>query len=357
MSRGAADEPIPLWGAFDGAPHPSAQTQLIGHDAAEQALLSAYRQGRMHHAWILSGPDGIGKATLAYRMARFLMVNPDPNSASVQCADNLAVDGQHPAARQTMRLAHPDVMVLQRGWNKDRKAFYGEIRVDDVRRAVSFFNTTAGAGGWRVCIIDTADEMNTAATNAVLKVLEEPPPRCLFLLLSSAVRWLLPTIRSRCRLLALEPLSPTDITTVLHSLPDLTGRADEMLIGQAAPAAQGSVRRALDLLDGEGLAAYETLDRIFSSLPHLDMRAAFELAEAVAGRDGEAAFERFAEKVHDWIHARSLQHMVGGGRDVQRWCALWEKSLTQIQEALVYNLDRRPLVLSLLSEMARASRT
>jgi DNA polymerase-3 subunit delta' len=350
-----SDDMIPLWGGLEGAPHPSAQTELIGHETSEMALLDAYRMGRLHHAWILGGSEGAGKATLAYRMARFLMVNPEPSSPQVRDAMSLAVDCNHPAARQTLRLAHPDIMVLQRVWNKDRKVFYNDIRVEDVRRAVSFFSTTAGAGGWRVCIVDTADDLNMAGANALLKVLEEPPPRCLFLILSTAPRRLLPTIRSRCRTLLLEPLTPAHILRILHNLANVTSGSDEAQITLAASAAEGSVRRAVQMLENNGLDVRGTLLGILDSMPHLDARSAYSLAEAVAGRDGEQAFEQVIAQVQDWIHTQTVQEAQEKHGELARWTALWEKNRMAVREAQIFNLDRRPLILSLLSDLAHNS--
>lgn len=353
MSKGS-DEFIPLWGALEGAPHPAEQTQLLGQEQAERGLLDAYRAGRLHHAWLLGGAEGVGKATLAYRMARFLMVNPDPASPQVMDATSLHVDVTHPGARQALRQAHPDIMVLQRIWNKERKVFYTDIRVDDVRRVVGFFNSTAGAGGWRVCIVDTADDLNTASANALLKVLEEPPPRCLFLLLSTAPRRLLPTIRSRCRSLMLEPLQPSAITAILQGMPDISASLEE--INEAASQANGSVRRAVLLLEGESLGTQRDLQVILDSLPHLDRKAAWLLAESLNGREAEQAFERFTAQVQDWIHARVTQDSQSSRAELARWARLWEKSQGLFREAQVFNLDKRPLVLLLLSEMAQASR-
>ncbi|MET0469591.1 MAG: DNA polymerase III subunit delta', partial [Xanthobacteraceae bacterium] len=185
---------------------PRETTVLHGHAEAERALLEAYRGRRFHHAWLIAGPAGIGKATLAYRMARFVLAHPDPRTPAVQRATSLHVDTDHPVARRIAAQAHGDLLVLERTVNEKTNKLRQDIQVDDVRRTVTFFGSTAGEGGWRVAIVDAVDELNREGANALLKILEEPPRRAVLLLVSHSAARVLPTIRSRCRLLALRPL-------------------------------------------------------------------------------------------------------------------------------------------------------
>src|ERR1700736_1609309 len=192
------------------AVHPRETTALFGHRDAETALLNAYRSGRIPHAWLIGGAQGIGKATLAYRMARFVLAHRNPLSPSVQRAETLAVDRSDPVARQITAGAHGGLLVLERGLN-DRGVLRTVITVDETRETISFFGSTAAVDGWRVCIVDTVDELNPNAANALLKILEEPPQRSLFLLVSHSPARALPTILSRCRKLPLRPLSTADV--------------------------------------------------------------------------------------------------------------------------------------------------
>ncbi len=173
-------------------------------------MLNAYRSGRIPHAWLIGGAQGIGKATLAYRMARFVLSHRDPLAPSVQRAETLAVDPSDPVARQITAGAHGGLLVLERGLN-DRGVLRTVITVDETRETISFFGSTAAVDGWRVCIVDTVDELNPNAANALLKILEEPPQRSLFLLVSHAPARVLPTILSRCRKLPLRPLATADV--------------------------------------------------------------------------------------------------------------------------------------------------
>ena len=184
---------------------------LFGHTEVEQALLASYKSGRVPHAWLIGGPPGIGKATLAYRFARFVLAHPDPTAPEVQSAISLALDLENPVARRVAAQAQGDLLVLERVVNEQTGKLYTVIRVDDVRRTVSFFGSTAGEGGWRIAIVDAVDDLQREGANALLKVLEEPPERAILLLVSHAPGRELPTIRSRCRRLLLRPLSEADV--------------------------------------------------------------------------------------------------------------------------------------------------
>src|SRR3954451_20775757 len=177
------------------AVHPRESTALFGHHQAEMALLNAYRSGRIPHAWLIGGPAGIGKATLAYRMARFALAHRNPLGSDVQRAESLWVDPSDPTARQVAAGAHGGLLALERTRN-DKGVLRTVITVDETRETISFFGSTAAAEGWRVCIVDAVDELNPNAANALLKVLEEPPRRSLFLLVSNAPARVLPTIQS-----------------------------------------------------------------------------------------------------------------------------------------------------------------
>ena len=202
----AAADDTPEVDRLEGVAHPRETMSLIGQDTAEATFLDAYKSGRFPHAWILAGPEGIGKATFAYRAARFVLSHPDPRAAEVQQAQSLAVPADAPATRRILAQSHTSLFVLRRQWNAEKKSMPTVIPAELARKAVSFFGTTAGEGGWRVCIVDSAEDLNLYGANALLKIVEEPPPRCLFLIVSHLPGRLLPTIRSRCRMLQLRTL-------------------------------------------------------------------------------------------------------------------------------------------------------
>ncbi|MGB6748002.1 MAG: DNA polymerase III subunit delta', partial [Xanthobacteraceae bacterium] len=251
-------------------PPPRATTVLFGQEHAEAGLLAAYRSGRVPHAFLIAGPLGVGKATLAYRMARFVLAHPDPMASDVAAATSLFVDAKHPVARRIAAQAQPDLLIIERTLN-DKGVLHKQIAVEDIRKTVTFFGSTAGEGGWRIAIVDAVDELNRSGANALLKVLEEPPERALLLLVSHSAARVPATLRSRCRILTLRPLGKADLAAALAAA---TGEAaDDPDIAAAAAAADGSVARALAFLDEGALALRQQALGLLDRLPALDAKA------------------------------------------------------------------------------------
>jgi DNA polymerase-3 subunit delta' len=333
-------------------PHPRETTAFFGHAAAERALLDAYRGGRIPHAWLIGGPPGIGKATLAYRAARFVLAHPDPAAPAVQTAASLTVDAEHPAARRMAARAHGGLLVLERT-EGESGALRTVITVDEVRRTIGFFGHTAGEGGWRICIVDSADELQyPQGSNALLKILEEPPPRALLLLVSPAPGRLLPTIRSRCRQLTLRPLSPEDIARAAASA--LARSADDEEVIEAAAAADGSVGRAVQLLSGDALKVRERVTALLAALPSVDAMALHALGDAL-GRADPQAFATFVDTVREWLSAR-LGRGAGEPARLAQVAEVWEKLNGAAREVETFNLDRKPMVFAVFGLLAEAAR-
>jgi DNA polymerase III subunit delta' len=344
MSREASDDDEDI-----GAPHTAAS--LFGHAEAEALLLSSYRSEKPPHAFLLVGPKGIGKATLAYRMARFVLAHPDPAASDMRAATSLAVPSEHPAARRMAAKAHPGLLVIERTPN-EKGVMRQQIAVDDVRRTVTFFGTTAGEGGWRIAIVDAVDELNRFGANALLKVLEEPPARSLLLLVCHSPARLLPTLRSRCCVVNMRPLAQADVASALAAA--VGGQADDADIHTAAAAGDGSVGRALEFLDEDMLSlrrhALAELDR----LPALDANALHALGETLAGTDARP-LSAFLDTVNAWMSRR----LDRGAGDLSRLAALagaWQRINQAAQDALEYNLERKPLVFSVFGLLADATR-
>jgi len=333
-------------------PHPRATTVLHGHSQAEQALLDAYRGGRLPHAWLLGGPVGIGKATLAYRMARFVLAHPDPNAAPVQRATSLQLDPEHPVARRVAAQAQGDLLVLERTVNEKTGNLRQDIQVDDVRRTVSFFGSTAGEGGWRVAVVDAVDELNAAGANALLKVLEEPPRRALLLLVSHSSQRVLPTIRSRCRLLALRPLEQDDVARAAAAA--VGADPDDANVKAVAAIAEGSVGRALALLDADALALRERINALLDRLPAVDPRALHALGDRLYGTDA-APLAAFVDTVNAWLSARLAAGTQEPGR-MARVAEVWDKVNHSARDVETFNLDRKPYVFNVFGWLAEASR-
>ncbi|MCH8238393.1 MAG: DNA polymerase III subunit delta', partial [Proteobacteria bacterium] len=233
--------------------HPKENPDLRGHEEAEKILLDGFHGGRLAHAWLISGPRGIGKATLAYRFARFVLGGGGAGGLFGDASQSLEMDPQDPIFRRIAAGGHGDLMVVEKSYDPKRKRIRDEIVVGDVRAVAPFMRLTTAEGGWRVVVVDCADEMNQNAANALLKILEEPPDNALLLLVSHSPSRLLPTIRSRCRTLALQPLAEDRVADLLSAHRPELAPAD---VASLARLAEGSPGRALRLADAGGLALY-----------------------------------------------------------------------------------------------------
>lgn len=281
---------IPAPDQAPGAPHPRETDRLFGQEEAEADFLSAYTSGRLHHGWLLAGPRGVGKATLAWRIARFLLATPEAGADGLFGAppvpQSLDVDPGHPVAHRVRAGADPGLAAITRTVNENTGKMRNEIVAEDIRRLNRFFGMSAPDGGRRVVIVDSADEMNPTAANALLKMLEEPPARATLLLVSHQPSRLLPTIRSRCRTLRVAPLGAEPMQAALRQAgAEITGDPEAL-----AALAGGSVGNALRLLNLGGMEIYAELVAILDTLPRLDRQRAIRLAEAAAQK---GAADRF----------------------------------------------------------------
>lgn len=338
---------------FDGAPHPRNQFAFFGHREGEGAFIEGLRSGRLHHAWLIGGPQGIGKATLAYRLARAVL---DPQKTNDPALNSLDVSPSGNVARQVSALSHPNLSILRRAPATDKKAASASIPVDAVRKALNMFGSTAADGGYRICIVDSAEDLTISSANALLKVIEEPPPRSLFLIVSHAPQRVLPTIRSRCRRLLLRPLENDQIKAAIHSLGEPWADVPGELIDQALPYGEGSVRRTLELLDADKVAFIEQVTRLLEELPRVDTKQIYALAEALAKRDAEDSYELALETIQRWVSAKLHERAGAGAARLAPLVEVCEKIARTAREIDVFNLDRRPFILTLFDDLADAVR-
>jgi DNA polymerase III subunit delta' len=342
---------------FEGTPHPRESYHLFGHSEAERALLLSYLSGHLPQALIIGGEPGIGKATLAWRLVRFILANPAPRAAEGKA--DLFVPPAHPVSRQIAALAHPDLILLRREWNPEAKKHYTQIQVDDVRRAIHLFHQAPAEGGYRSCILDCAEDLNPSSANALLKLVEEPPPRSLFLIIAQRPGRMLATLRSRCQKVLLKPLAPADLRKVAATLGPPRSTSGEAALEPALAHAQGSVHRLLRLLDREELAFDANLRRMLDGLPRIDWSEVHELAGRISARAGTKDYEAALAVIDDWLDAKVRD----GARRAEGNCArllapyalVWEKLAEAARETEILNLDRQPLVLSLFAELAAAA--
>ena len=336
-----------------GLPLPREQGALFGHADAAARLHEAYRSGRMHHAWLISGPKGIGKATLAFRFARFALSNPDPERAPAIGDDGplMPVDARIDA--QVATGAHPNVLHLRRPASEDGKRILTVLTVDEVRRSIGFFGNSAGQRGLRIAIVDAADEMNTNAANALLKMLEEPPARSLFVVLSHAPGGLLATIRSRCTRLPLAPLSADDLDAAVSALGLSVGEADKPAL---AAIAEGSVRRAANAIEHEGLALRSAFREIADAFPALDRTRMHRFAEAAAGRKGSETFGYVIDLARTFLSERLRLEIHAPAAVLARHAEAWERVEKIAAETEGLNLDQRQAIVAVLQTLATAMR-
>ena len=336
-----------------GVPHPRERTAFFGHREAEQAFLDAYRAGRLHHAWLIGGPLGVGKATLAYRVARFLLAD-DP--ARPAAAATLSIAPESAAARQVAALSHPNLAVLRRSPAAGKKGASTTIPVEAVRRALALFGSTAADGGYRVGIVDSAEDLTSSSANALLKLIEEPPPRSIFLIVSHAPQRVLPTIRSRCRRLMLKPLSDGDLRSVIRSLGPPWAEAEDSALAKAVDLAEGSVRRTVEMLDPDKAAVVAETASLLETLPRPDLKRVLALAESLSRRDAEDAYDLMLDTVLRWAAADLRARASLGPSRLAPLVEVCEKVSRAAREVDVFNLDRRPLVISMFGDLAEAVR-
>lgn len=262
-----------------GSPHPRETSVLFGQDAAEREAATAATEGRMPHAWMITGPQGIGKATLAWRIARRLIAG--------EGGDSLDMAPDHSVFRQLVALSSPRLFLCRRPWDSKTERLRTAITVEEVRSLKAHFQLSAADGGPRVAIVDSADEMNGSAANALLKILEEPPPDAVLLLVAHRPAALLPTIRSRCRILRCRPLGADDITAALLAA---GAESDPTEAGALAALAGGSVGAAIGLLADDGLGRYREIVALLGDGGRLDRRRLLALADDVSGRNAAARY-------------------------------------------------------------------
>ncbi len=375
-----------------GPPEARCNDFLLGHDTAEEELQTTFESGRLPHAWLITGPKGIGKANLAYRFSRFVLKqskqsveSPSPaedaglfgDLPTVSTNENhcggLYVPADDPVFKRIAASGHTDLLGIERAWADDKKKRRKTaIAVDDVRQVNSFLHLTPGEGGWRVVIIDAADEMNASSANALLKVLEEPPARALLLLVSHSPGRLLPTIRSRCRRLSLNPLTNNHVRELLTRFaPSLNGDELETLVGLS----DGSIGQALELVEEGGLAAHEELSELLGDLPALNMEKVHKLGDRLARKDAEPAFHATRNLLHRILSQVIRQAATGasgspnGAIDansdkintrlaslaaLDQWLEVWEKITRLMERADGANLDRKQVILNVFHILGQA---
>jgi DNA polymerase-3 subunit delta' len=356
---------------IEGAPHPRETVELLGQNRAESAFLEAFNTGRLHHGWLMTGPRGVGKATLAWRIARFLIAQPVENGPSLfgdapAAATTLEISPDHPVAHRISAMSEPGLFLLRRPTDEKTGKLKTVISVDEVRRLKGFFSLSSADGGRRVVIVDAADEMNTAAANALLKLLEEPPENTTLLLISHQPSRLLPTIRSRCRELRCHPLAPDDMARALAAAGSENPAEPVILAALAA----GSVGEAMRLTSFDGIKTYQLMVDLFQAAPGLDRPRALALAETAIGAKNAPRYELLLD-LFDLLLSRMARAGVSGPPAIEAakgenglfarlsptahhgraWANLQQELSTRVRHGRAVNLDPAALILDMLLKM------
>lgn len=341
-------------GAESLALHPRLTEVLFGQSAAEETFLRGFNAGTLHHAWLVTGERGIGKATFAYRAARFLLSR---DAGSFERAETLAVPASHPAARQLSAGAHTSLFVL--GETPGAAASSASIGVDEVRRLRSFLSLTS-PGGWRAMIVDPANDLTIASANALLKAIEEPPHRTVFFLIGHGAATVMPTIRSRCVKLALRPLKLADFADAVVTACQAgeLEAPDAQALQKLHAICAGSPGRALEFIAGGLLPLSQTLDKIISSLPRTNQALVHSLIQSASGARNAQAFAKLCDLIEERIEslARKALGRAPDAAESAAWAQAWQAFRQRRSEMEVFNLDKGAFLMSAFSDMEHVVR-
>ncbi len=369
-----SDEEFPQADQVDGAPHPRQTLALFGQNAAEAAFLDAFRSDRLHHAWLITGPRGVGKATLAWKIARFLLATPvvaaDDMFGAPPPPETLEIDPNHSLHARIDALSEPGVFLLRRLYDAEKKKFKQDITVDETRKLKGFFALSSTDGGRRVVIVDAADDMNVNAANALLKLLEEPPQNAILLLISHQPARLLPTIRSRCRELRCTSLGPDLIAQALAN----TGEQPDFDPNAVSELSGGSVGEALRMINLDGVGIYQMIISVAKSFPQADRPLALQLANLAATRGAEAKFDLILTLLDIFLARVSktglglpptdavpgegavLARLSPNPQAAQKWAGIAASMGARARHGRAVNLDPAALVLDMLLTMNSTAR-
>jgi len=363
-----SDDDIPQSDQIAGAPHPRETVRLFGQDLAQTDFLRAFSTDHLHHSWLITGPKGVGKATLVWNIVRFLLSQDGGGTAG---ADNLHIAPEDPVFRRVAALAEPGVFLCRRPWDEKKKRLKANITVEEVRKLKSFFTLSAADGGWRVAIVDCADEMNASAENALLKILEEPPAKTIILLISHQPARLLPTIRSRCRALRCQALTPTALNDAMTQAGFDAGDNAVAL----AELSGGSAGAAIALLAQDGLALYADILSLIATAPRMNRPRILALGEKCSGKNAEARYDlsirllllalsrlalsgaKGSASANISIEAELAARLSASPAQAQEWATLVQELTARITHARSVNLDPGQVILdTFLSIDAAAQR-
>jgi DNA polymerase-3 subunit delta' len=306
---------------------------VIGQDKAESAFLEAWRGGRLHHAWLLAGPQGMGKAAFASRVARFLVTHGRAGEGEAVTLDD---PGDAAANRLVDAGNHPEIILLARQAKdkspKDKGDLARNITIDQVRQMIRRLHLSLSLGHWRVVIIDAVDDLETDGANALLKTLEEPPAQTIFLLVSHSPGRLLPTIRSRCRMARFQQVDRDVMTSWLRELRPMLDAAAVRAIVTTSGGVPG---KALALIDSD-VAAMEKKLLAIAATGDPDNRLREALAREVGGTSNRARLELVIDIVPGLLATLARERPVA---DIAPVLAQWDRVQRTVRDAIRGSYD------------------
>ncbi|QQG35398.1 MAG: DNA polymerase III subunit delta' [Micavibrio aeruginosavorus] len=371
--NGFADEETPLSGnaapLATGLQPPRLMDECLGHQDVEAQILDMINSRHLPHALIFAGPEGIGKSTMAFRLARYLLKHGLPSEEDSAGglfgdalppvkAENLSTDINDQVSRMVAAAGHPDLLTVEREFDDRKNRFKGNVGIESVRRIAPFMHMTASFNGWRIAIIDDADTMTNEAQNAILKILEEPPPQALLILVCHRPGMMIPTIRSRCRLLHFQPLLLADSSNLLKRQEPGLREAD---LATLYAITGGSVGQGLRLLEEGGLDVIYKISTLLAQWPEWDWPQIHGLAENLSKPGQEDSYRSFVE-VFTWaseslIRARARRQPLPPPMDsaeivrlanafsLEDWLDICERLKMHFAAVDFSNLDKRQGIL------------
>ena len=361
------EEGNPLSDKILGIPHPKLAKKLIGHSTQKLYFLNSYISNRLPQCWLLAGDKGVGKATFAWLIAKFLLTtnqNPDDIKIELNGANIDSILAPQDGGTLTRILSGSEqrIYVVRKGYNEKRKAFFKDISIDDIRNLQSYCSLSIADGGRRVIIIDTADDLNTNSCNALLKLLEEPPKNTLFLLISHQPNLLLPTLQSRCQKLLFSALSQYDLRAVVATTGQEIGPAQEVPLSILS---NGSAGVACRLLNSNSLNLYRDILNLASSLPNLNTKKATQLSQNYFAKGKADDFENFIEMMQHFLsrlcktgamqkplspsvtndEAKIMTYLCPSLRSANLWAEAAEIALAKLHKGYLLNIDVESLVI------------
>ncbi|WP_455477558.1 DNA polymerase III subunit delta' [Bartonella sp. B41] len=321
---------------------------IFGHKVARHFLAQMRKEGRLHHALLFEGERGIGKATLAYHFAW--------NILNSQEDDFLQPEPRSVVWRQMMQGSHPNLLHVSRSFDFKTQKFKTGVLVDDIRNVLCFLNQTSHDGGWRIVIIDPADDMNRNAANAILKTLEEPPAKTLFIIITHSLGRLFPTIRSRCQRISLRPLCDDEMKQAIAHIFSNQITLDEKDIEIIIQKSKGNPRNAALLIHHGGIEIIKKVDAFFEQ-SFCDLAVVHTLAQELSHSSSEIQFQQFCDKILDKIQRTAIMFAEKGNLVFSKKCAqTWQETNQKIGEMQLFNLDKKQFIINLLLKLYKIMR-